>query len=345
MKIALLGHFGEGKNLLNGQTIKTKNLASALETYTDCQLVRIDTHGWSKRPFRLLQRIKQAFQTCDCVVMLPAHNGVRLFAPVLARYKRKYGKKIYYDVVGGWLPRLLEEKPHLKKALLQFDGLWVETSTMQKALIEKGFARVAVIPNVKALTPLRAEELTENYAEPLSLCVFSRVMREKGIETLTEVLREVNAEKVRFTLDIYGQIESGQEDWFAALQRRFPSYVRYRGCVNSEKSVETLKEYFALVFPTHFYTEGVPGTLIDAYAAGIPVISAKWESFLDVVDEGKTGVGYSFDDRKELKELLLRTADEPQTLFSMKLACLKKAEAFLPKVAAERVMEQVNEGK
>jgi hypothetical protein len=53
-----------------------------------------------------------------------------------------------------------------------------------------------------------------------------------------------------------------------------------------------LKDYFALLFPTHFYTEGIPGTVIDAYAAGIPVISAKWESYSDVIDEGVTGIGY-----------------------------------------------------
>ena len=65
-----------------------------------------------------------------------------------------------------------------------------------------------------------------------------------------------------------------------------------------------LKNYFLLAFPTKFYTEGIPGTILDAYAAGVPVIASKWESFFDVIEEGKTGIGYEFDNQKELEKIL-----------------------------------------
>ena len=56
--------------------------------------------------------------------------------------------------------------------------------------------------------------------------------------------------------------------------------ARYCGIKDPKDSVKTLKNYFALVFPTRFYTEGIPGTIIDAYYAGVPVIASKWESFV-----------------------------------------------------------------
>lgn len=68
--------------------------------------------------------------------------------------------------------------------------------------------------------------------------------------------------------------------------------------------METLKNYFALVFPTLFYTEGIPGTIIDAYAAGLPVISSKWESYDDVIEDNITGVGYEFGSDDALVEIL-----------------------------------------
>ena len=115
--------------------------------------------------------------------------------------------------------------------------------------------------------------------------------------------------------------------------------MRYCGCVDANASVEVLKDYFALLFPTHFYTEGIPGTVIDAYAAGIPVISAKWESYSDVIDEGVTGIGYSFDDVDAFEEILLRVAKDKDILLSLKENCIKKAEDYLPSAAVKDMVE------
>ena len=48
-KVSVLGHFAEGKNLLNGQTIKTKILTESLENvYSSDEVIKIDTHGGIK---------------------------------------------------------------------------------------------------------------------------------------------------------------------------------------------------------------------------------------------------------------------------------------------------------
>lgn len=83
-----------------------------------------------------------------------------------------------------------------------------------------------------------------------------------------------------------------------------------------------------LIFPTRFYTEGIPGTIIDGYAAGIPVLSAKWESYSDVVDENKSGVGYEFNNVKSLKNKLLYCVNNPKIVNEMKEYCLFKSKEF-----------------
>lgn len=95
MKIGILGHFGDGVSLLNGQTIKTKSLVNGLERYTDTEIVRIDTYGWIKKPILLLRLIKRAFIDCDVIIALPAENGLKVFAPLLLHYKKKYDKKSF----------------------------------------------------------------------------------------------------------------------------------------------------------------------------------------------------------------------------------------------------------
>ena len=90
-----------------------------------------------------------------------------------------------------------------------------------------------------------------------------------------------------------------------------------------------------MIFPTHYKTEGIPGTIIDAYAAGIPVVAARWNNCRDVIDEGVTGVGYELGNVHELTDCLDNIARNPKRFISMKIDCVKKAREFMP----EKIME------
>lgn len=161
---------------------------------------------------------------------------------------------------------------------------------------------------------------------------FFKSYEKKGIEDAIIAVEAVNKKigRIVYELDIYGQIDSNQTEWFEDLRQEFPSFVRYCGCVDADKSVEIIKEYFALLFPTHFYTEGIPGTIIDAYAAGVPVISAKWESFDDVIEDYVTGIGYEFNNINDLKRKLFDIIRSTEQINSLKLNCIKKSKQFLP---------------
>ncbi len=336
-RVAVLGHFGKGKNLLNGQTVKTRIVSETLKkALGNGEVLEFDTHGGKKTllkaPFQALSALRKAKN----VVIFPAHNGLRVYAPLLCFFRRFFKRRaLHYVVIGGWLPDFLVGRPHLTKALSQFNGIFVETETVRKAMEAKGFHNLFVMPNCKELTPLTKDELIYPTEEPYKLCTFSRVMKQKGIEDAIAAVTAVNKAQKRpvYTLDIYGQIDSSETDWFAALQETFPPYVCYRGLVPFDQSVPVLKEYLALLFPTRFYTEGVPGTIIDAYAAGIPVISAKWESFGDIVEEGVCGLGYEFGNLDALSSILSDPSSLAEWVKRSKEACLQKAEPFRPAAA------------
>ena len=346
MKTAsVIGHFAFGKTFLDGQTIKTKILTEELQKKLGQeQVLIIDTHGGLKTLAKAPVQILFALKNSQNVIIFPAHNGLRVYAPLLSRLKRFFkNKKLHYVVIGGWLPQFLTKRKGLAKALKKFDGIYVETDTMKSALEARGFENVFVMPNCKKLTVLSESELVYPQGVPHKLCTFSRVMREKGIETAINVIKKVNDRLgyLAYSLDIYGQVDTTQTEWFENLKKHFSEGVRYCGCVDADKSVEILQSYFALLFPTHFYTEGIPGTIIDAYAAGIPVISAKWESYSDVVDEGVTGIGYDFDDVEQFAQLLLNIAENPNTLLEMKYACIEKAENFIPANAIRVLLDAI----
>ncbi len=347
-KVSVIGHFGKGLNLANGQTIKTKTVTSALKKELgDDEVITYDTHGGSitllKAPFQCLSALKKSKN----VIIFPAHNGLRVYAPLLSALRHLYkGRKLHYVVIGGWLSEFLEKRKSLRGSLSKFDGIYVETNTMKRALEGQGFNNVYLMPNFKDLPILEEKDLVYPAGVPFRLVTFSRVNRMKGIEDACRAVKEIN-EEIGYTacsLDIYGAVDEGEEEWFSSLQKGFPNYIRYKGVVPYGGSVNVLKDYFALLFPTHYFTEGIPGTIVDAYASGLPVIAARWESFSDLVDEGKTGLGYAFGDGNGLKETLLEALHNPKAIIDMRGNCLEKAKGYQPSEALVPLLNGLIEG-
>lgn len=342
-KICIIGHFGFGQNLLNGQTIKTKIITAEIEKkYGKENVLSLDLAGGIKRIPSLLCTIPRMLSKYDNVVIMPVENGLRFLTPVLGFWNRFFKKKLHYVVIGGWLPQFLTKKKNLVNGLKWFCGIYVETNTMKSALIKLGLNNLFVMPNFKKLTVLSENELVYPQGVPYKLCTFSRVMREKGIEDAVKTVIKVNQSLGRtvFSLDIYGQVDENQTEWFGALQRTFPDYIRYGGLIPFDRSVETLKEYFALLFPTYYEGEGFAGTLIDAFSAGVPVIASDWKYNTELVNEN---VGYvcKTRDNAALAELLSAMATDPTMILKKKKSCLYEAEKYKIEKAVSVLLDRI----
>ena len=163
------------------------------------------------------------------------------------------------------------------------------------------------------------------------------------IEDAVNIIRQINEEAGRtiYQLDIYGRVDKGEEEWFENFVERLPEYVRYCGQVVAEQSVEIIKNYFALLFPTKYYTEGIPGTIIDAYFAGVPVVGSRWQSYYDIVDDNITGIGYEFGNLEDFKQKLLEVEKRAPYFNALKVNCLKKSLQYTPAVALKSVIDNI----
>lgn len=344
-KVSVIGHFADGLEYLDGQTIKTKVITNELnKEFGLANVLRFDTHGGKKILLKAPIYVWRAMAQSKNVIVMPAHNGLHVFGRLLPFFKHFYRKrKIHYIVIGGWLPQLLDSNESLARNLRKFDGIYVETNTMKMTLESKGFQNIILMPNCKELVTLSADELIYQEEIPFKLCTFSRVMKEKGIEDAIEAVKSVNlfGRKILYTLDIYGQVDPTQKEWFDKLKKSFPAYIKYCGVVPFDRSVDVLKNYFALLFPTRFFTEGIPGTIIDAYAAGVPVICSRWQSFNDIVDETVTGYGYDFKCVDDLKRVLIDIAESAVEFNSKKKNCLIKSRSYIPSEVIRIIIKQL----
>lgn len=330
-KICICGHFGFGKELLNGQTIKTKIISAELDReYGSENVIKIDTAGGIKALPRIWWNAFRAASRCNNVITLLSDNGLKAVMPVFVLCKYFFHNRISHLCLGAELARYLQRTPWVGKLMHNVDCIYAETNILKKSLNECGYDNVAILPNCKHLNTVSKDSLKKEWSEPFKLCMFARVMKEKGVEDAVNIVKQINEEagRIIYLLDIYGQVDSRQIEWFENLQKDFTPAIHYGGLVPFDKSVEVLKDYYALLFPTKYYVEGVPGTIIDAYASGLPVISSKWESFADVIDEGITGYGYEFDNLVALKELLVRIANNPTLINSIRESCLDKVDYY-----------------
>jgi len=339
-KATIIGHFGAGLEYYDGQTIKTKKVNNELKRcFGKRNIVTVDTHGGVRHLIMAPIIAWKSLRNSENVIMLPAQNGLKVYAPLLTILKGNKATRLHYIVIGGWIPNVTKRNRLLRKCLMKFDGIYVETKTMKTALEKQGFSNIVIMPNFKE--EQEYSNIKRDYNQPYKLCTFSRVMKEKGIEDAVNAVRSVNDKKQKtvFRLDIFGSVDEKQQEWFEKIKKLFEDTICYKGSVKSDESTAVLSEYFALLFPTHFYTEGIPGTIIDAYAAGVPVICSKWESFSDIVDDGITGIGYDFNMADRLVDILDIIADNPNIILQMKDQCWKKFEEYTPNVAMKPLID------
>lgn len=345
--ICVVGHFGEGLNLLNGQTVKTKIVTNEIENAFGAKNVyKVDTHGGVKAVPRLLYNLWRSLRKSKDVVIFLSDNGLRFIVPVLRWMNAlAFGKRrFHFVVIGGYIQDYLPSYPYVLKTLQRYDGIYVETVPMQKAMKELGFRNVRIMPNCKEL---KVATETKNYqAPPFRFCTFSRVMKSKGIEEAAEAIELVNkrAGKIICSLDIYGQIEASEKDWFENLVQTTPDTIQYKGLVPFADSVKVLCDYYALLFPTYYKGEGFAGTLIDSFAAGVPVIASDWRYNASIVKDGETGRIFKTNSIDELVSAIEFACNHTTIWNEMKQNCLKEAVNYQPDIVVQPLIKALQHG-
>ena len=172
---------------------------------------------------------------------------------------------------------------------------------------------------------------------------FSRVIKEKGIEDAIKVVKDINDKnnKICFNLDIYGPIDKSYKEQFEEIIKNCPPYIKYKGVVDYKNTVNILKTYFCLLFPTYYVGEGIAGTIIDAFSSGVPVIATDWKYNKEIVEDGYNGYIYKTRENKELIEILEKIYKEPNLILQMKENCLETAKNYTPINNVEKILSKL----
>jgi glycosyltransferase involved in cell wall biosynthesis len=106
-----------------------------------------------------------------------------------------------------------------------------------------------------------------------------RLSAEKGLRTLVQAWANVPAPC----------LIAGDGPDRAELEASAPANVEFLGLVSPDMGVDLLRGARALVLPSTWY-EGAPRSILEAYAAGVPVIASRTGGLPELVEQDVTGL-------------------------------------------------------
>lgn len=301
-KIFISGNFGYKTNHFDGQTVKTIAIHDELALKFGLENINfVDTSYFQSNPISTIIKLILGILKSKNIVLMPDKRAFIFFYYILNILPMNR-KNFYYVAIGGWVPSFVSGKKRYINFLEKFIGIYVETEGMLTDLTHLGLDNVVLMPNFRRFSfPKKDNQLLTG---PIKLVVFSRILKEKGIELAIDAVNQINksGDNILVILDIYGPIQSNYEEQFELLRSKFNNYINYKGILSQDEIYDNLSNYDVLLFPTFFASEGFPGTIIDAYISGLPVIASDWAYNTEFIQHGFNGLLFKSEDLIELKE-------------------------------------------
>jgi len=276
--------------------------------------------------------------------------GRRLGLPVIFTYHTFYHLYTHYTPLALYLP-LLERKA--EKTVLRYtisfasscDAVIAPSESLARFLRSSGLdVPIHVIPTgiepafFRGGNPSWLQERGVDFS-PVLLYV-GRLGWEKNVHLTLEVLRQVKE-----TFPSAGLVLAGG----GPLLPRLRSLARRMGlgrsvCFLGRVAPEELKHLFAssqvLVFPSTTETQGL--VLLEALAAGIPVVAARAPGAVDVIEDGRNGL-LSPPEAGEMARRVVLLLSRPELGLSLAGEGKKTAEEFSASRQAEKLHEVYRE--
>lgn len=315
MNILVLGYFGYVTNQIDGQTIKTRDVYSVLKHNCTEQVDYFDTQSFKSSKFNVLKMIWMIIRS-NKIFYLPAHNNLNHLFPIIFILSIIFRNNLNYLVVGGWLFEFLKNKPIHKFMLKRIEGIYVETNDLYINLSKYDFNNLNKLHNFRAIDLPKIEDYRFN-EKNVKMVFMARVHPMKGVNTLFKLEEKLKELKIdNFFIDIYGPIlEDYKDEFFSKINR---TKIEYKGIVEPANVYEVLKNYDLTLFPTEYYTEGFPGTILDSYIVGVPVLVTNWLNANEFVENNKTGYIVDFDDSNAFVDKVISLLQDPSDILRLR---------------------------
>lgn len=206
---------------------------------------------------------------------------------------------------GGNLIRLMKNDflPFYIKLILKWSAHFIVLTEMQKQPLLNFVAenKITVIPNMVDASQF----IVKNKKINNIILFMSRIDIAKGVYDIFEAIPEVlkNYPHARFIFAGEGPDKAKLE--LLCCSNGLIKHVKFLGYIDDEQKVNFLAQGDLFLFPSHL-NEGIPYSLLEAMAAGLPVIATSVGAIPEIIENGKHGILIPREQPSKLAESIIQ---------------------------------------
>lgn len=321
-RILFIGRTSFDNTPCAGEVVKNQLLFERISSVTSNKVDKIDTMHYLRRYTLPLLFLKLLFRICFFnynMFIISTHDvAAKRIINFLGRFHK--AKDVYYWVIGGGVSKKIENGELNSIYYKDLAYIIVEDCDMENHFRKMGFENVLTLPNFKPVFKINAEQSCRSN----KFVFVSRITPLKGCDIIISAVKQLNRKGLLFSVDFYGFIEDGYpfEEYIQGLPN-----VEYKGTLSlkTQSDYEYLSHYTALLFPSFYPNEGFPGTMIDGFIAGLPIVSTDWRYNSHIVNRSKTGWLIPPQDSYALAVVMEDIISGKYNLSEMHKKCLEEA--------------------
>jgi len=337
-----------------GQSVSFKMLVDNLDAKVDTLVVDYSSQvvqpgsGFSFR--RVFEYASILIYFCWKCLLAP--KGTRIYLTI-AQSKSGF----FRDFVMIWFASLMgrEVVVHLKGG--NYDGFYHSVDSMTQWLVRKTLRKVDTIivlgnaligmfdfdvslkKKIKVVMnglPMELEEI-EGHNKPagqkVRLLFLSNLIMSKGYLDLVKALGKLKQNGLDFHADFCGRFMTSPDDIITSTveerEREFFSLIKgldldenveYHGVVSGDTKTEMLTSADIFVLSTNYINEGQPVSIIEALAYSSAIVTTRYRSIVDMIDDGKEGWFVEYGDAVDMADKLEELIRDERKLTEMQRA-------------------------
>jgi glycosyltransferase involved in cell wall biosynthesis len=290
------------------------------------------------RGARILVSVLAALRRSDALLLWANSRFLCTLGIMIIRLARLHRTPIIVKPFGTSLIERFEGFPgprrlRVKRGLAGADLILPETGVLRRWLVDDLGLEPSHIIQAPNFIPdeLLAAEIGER--APGGRCIFvGQIKREKGVFDIIAALSEMDG----IGCDFFGPIvDRDRDDFLSAVEGT--ANLSCKGVVEPEKIREVVTEYDILLLPTYHSGEGYPAVLLEAFAAGVPVVATDWRSIPEIVEDGVNGLLVPVRSPDALKDAVIRLASDAGLYRSVRMNAFRFVRSF----SEERVIRDI----
>lgn len=208
----------------------------------------------------------------------------------------------------------------LQKIFADSQKVFVLSRWFRRVLLQNAMPEKKMVLLEKALPhfvkPTANPMGTLDPSGPVRFVYLGRISKIKGLHLLLEALNSISSKN--WLLDIYGQTE--EEEYAKTckeLAEKNGDRIFFKRILPPTEVLKVLQQYDALVFPS-VIEEMVGLIVMEAFAAGLPVIGSDSKGIAEQVTNGVNGFLFKSGSAASLIKLLKKVLDDPAMLIKLK---------------------------